>query len=90
VKAALFLANDDKLLQLFKPEPGNLAELLAKQENVDALVERLFLATLTRLPTESEIQATTHYLNGRSDQREQAVGQILWALISSTEFGLNH
>jgi hypothetical protein len=90
VKAALFLSNDNRVLDLLKPREGNLSESLIKQTDNTKLAETLFIAVLSRTPTEDESQAVAQFLAERPEQRQVAVEQAIWALISSTEFCVNH
>jgi hypothetical protein len=54
-------------------------------------VETLFLATLSRYPADGEREAVVETLAavGAAD-RQQALGDVLWALVNSAEFTLNH
>ncbi len=90
VKAALFLSNDAKVLELLKPRDGNLAEQLVKETDSAKLAERLYLAILTRLPSPEEVADVAKYLAAHADDRAKAAGQLIWALIASTEFCVNH
>ena len=53
-------------------------------------IETLYLAALTRKPTESERRALLQHLESRPDesQRRQAYAEIFWALLNSPEFVL--
>jgi hypothetical protein len=55
-------------------------------------VETLWLATLSRPPTQAEQHAASAYLrDATSDElRQRALGDILWALLNSAEFAMNH
>ncbi len=53
-------------------------------------IEALFLATLARRPGGAESRRLTHYLQDNADQPAKAYGDILWALLNSSEFRLNH
>jgi hypothetical protein len=55
-------------------------------------VDVLFMATLTRLPTEAERTKFAAYVEsgGPSNNRDKALSDVLWALLNSTEFILNH
>ncbi len=53
-------------------------------------IDRLFLVTLSRRPTSVEKQRVEHYLQSNSGQPAQAYSDILWALVNSSEFTLNH
>ena len=90
VKAALFLSNDGKVLELLKPRPGNLAEQLQKESDPAKLADALFLAVLSRSPSPDEVQAVNQFVSAQTDGREKAIGHAIWALLSSTEFCMNH
>lgn len=53
------------------------------------VVEYLYLATLSRRPTAEEAARLDAYLKKKGDARA-AYGDILWALLNSSEFALNH
>jgi hypothetical protein len=54
-------------------------------------VETLFLATLSRLPADDERAAFVGHLEKASPgERPKAWSNILWALVNSAEFSLNH
>ena len=90
VKAALFLSNDAKVLELLKPREGNLAEQLSKETDARKLAESLFLSVLTRSPTADEAEAVTQFVAARKQQPGQGIELAIWALLSSTEFCMNH
>ena len=90
VKAALFLSNDGKVLELLKPRDGNLAEQLVQEADSAKLAERLYLAILTRTPSLDEAADVAKYLAAHADDRAKSVGQLIWALVASTEFCVNH
>ena len=49
-------------------------------------LESLFLATLTREPTDKEIERLTNYMNSKPKRQKEALGDILWVLLNSSEF----
>jgi hypothetical protein len=55
-------------------------------------VETLFLATLSRTPTNHEREKFVEYVTRRGSppERQAALGDVLWALLNSAEFALNH
>lgn len=68
----------------------NRASLLAKSKQPDdKIVEELFLATLSRKPLEKESAKAVEFLKGATN-RTEALQDILWALINTREFILNH
>ena len=52
-------------------------------------VETLFLGTLSRRPNDDESALFVSHVSDSSNQR-QALGDVLWALLNSAEFALNH
>ncbi len=82
----LYLMTDTGLLA--KMNRGRLASLLSEKQPDEKIVEELFLATLSRFPNQREQQALLASLKGRD--RQSAFTDILWALINSREFILNH
>ena len=51
-------------------------------------IEKLYLATLARRPTADEQKRLTEFVSKHQDQRA-AYGDVLWALLNSSEFALN-
>ncbi len=90
VKGALFLLNDDKFLNLLKPEPGNLVHRLLPMTDSHALTEELFLSVFTRPPTDDERAAVADYLKQNSARRETALSHVVWSMLASMEFYVNH
>jgi hypothetical protein len=53
------------------------------------VIERLYLTALARRPTADETQRLTAHVRRQSNPRA-AYGDILWAILNSSEFVLNH
>ena len=55
-------------------------------------VETLFLAAMTRKPTPEEAERFTSYVErgGASGNKSQALADLFWVLLNSTEFLFNH
>jgi hypothetical protein len=83
----LFLMTDPGLLK--KITDGRLAKLLAAKMSDAKIVDELFLATLSRLPDESEKAAALERVSVAPD-REAGLTDVLWALVNTREFILNH
>jgi hypothetical protein len=89
VPQTLFLMTDSGLLAKIKS--GRLRGLLGSGRPDAEIVAELFLATLSRAPDGDECQAGLDHVRGRSDRdRQAALVDILWALINTREFILNH
>jgi hypothetical protein len=54
------------------------------------VTERLYLATLSRRPTTAESQQLTQYVRSHSMAPVKAYRDILWAVLNSSEFAVNH
>jgi hypothetical protein len=90
VNQALFFGNGSVVQGWLAPAAGGLTERLAKTEDTAALAEELYLTILTRLPTQQEQDDVAAYLKDRTDDRQAAVGELVWSLASSNEFRFNH
>jgi hypothetical protein len=85
----LFLMADPVLLKKIQDPNNRLKELLATHKEDDAALDELFLATVTRLPTEKERKAFAGF-RARAKDRHAAFADALWALVNTKEFILNH
>jgi len=54
------------------------------------VIEQLFLASLARRPSQAEFRRTLALVQKYHDEPRQAYADILWALLNSSEFTLNH
>ena len=52
--------------------------------------EALYLAALSRRPTPREVQRVAAYVRTQAGDPHRAYADVLWALINSSEFTLNH
>src|SRR5262249_33485934 len=82
-----FLMPDADLLRGL--EKGGLAALLAGKLTDAEIVEELFLATLSRQPDAGECQGALDHVRS-APSRAAGFGDVLWALINTREFILNH
>ncbi len=89
VRAALFLMNDETVVQWFEPKPGGTISRLAKLDDTQ-LVDELYRTALSRRPSEEEVQRVRRMLESSGLDRQRLVGHLLWALTASAEFALNH
>ena len=91
VKGALFVLNDEVVTGWLKPQAGNLVERLSQLAEPNQVADEAYVSILSRTPTEeerAEIQALL--AASPAEQRASVLGQIVWALVSSTEFCINH
>jgi len=71
-------------------EPGShLSELLASPGAENIKIQQLFMTSLSRMPTRSELNGMQKFLRANRDPRI-ALQDIFWALLNSNEFILVH
>jgi len=90
VHQALFFNNGGLLNSWLSTQAGGLVDRVLKQEDPQAAVETLYLAVLSRLPDETERSEAIEYLTRDPQARTQAIQQMAWALLTSSEFRFNH
>jgi hypothetical protein len=68
---------------------GHLLTEASKAKTQAGVVEELYLGTLSRRPTAAEHDTMAAYVRKHKDPKD-ASADILWALLNSSEFTLNH
>jgi hypothetical protein len=89
LRASLFVLNDSAVFECLKPQPGNLADRLAKLPDA-AVADELYLSVLSRRPSAEEAADVANHLAKLNEHRGDAVSQLIWGLLASTEFCVNH
>lgn len=71
---------------------GLLKSLAAPFFTNEQRIEILYLATLSRKPTENEWEILRDYVSNRDERvpLQEPLADILWALLNSAEFTMNH
>jgi hypothetical protein len=82
---ALFLINDDDVLARISDPKGRLPKLLAAIADDRALVEELYLTTLSRHPSAEERNKALAYLE-QAESRGAGAQDVLWVLLNVREF----
>jgi hypothetical protein len=91
VHQALFLSNGSEVQSWLNPSGSNLTAELAAIEDSSGVAEPLYLALLSRRPSAEERAEVVAYLDRRgAERRLDAVRELAWALITSSEFRFNH
>jgi hypothetical protein len=87
---AFQLINGETIRQALESNNNRIPELekMAKV-SIEKAITELFLASLSRDPTEAEIQTLTKFLKTANNQR-QAWEDIVWATINAKEFLFRH
>jgi hypothetical protein len=81
------------LRMMNSPQLNNTAMLVPMMKTgktPSEIVEHLYLATLARRPTIHERDRSLALIHKHSREPRQGYGDILWALLNSSEFTLNH
>jgi hypothetical protein len=86
---SLYRMTDPALLAKMTAPTGRLQKLLKSDKSDNEIFEELFLATVTRFPTEQEKKQFAEYRAKKND-RQAAFTDTVWALINTREFILNH
>ena len=86
---ALHTLNGDVVTQKIADPKGRVARLLASKAPDDAIVDELYLATLSRLPTLEERQNAARFVQ-ESRNRRECFEDLEWALMNSKEFLFVH
>ncbi len=89
VNQALHLLNGEDVQAKLASPDGNLAKLCDGTLTPDAIIEQLYLSTLSRPPTGSETNLALTWFEKRND-RKLATQDLAWALVNSKEFLFNH
>lgn len=85
----LFL-NNGPLSQLVERQKGSLAEWVATSpETIEKRIECLYLSTLTRRPTPTEVEKIKAFA-GEKDGKDTRWQDVVWALVTCSEFRFNH
>jgi hypothetical protein len=85
----LLLANSDEMENKIGAGDGRVAELVKDKKPPAEVIEELYLASLSRLPTAGEKTKTLEYV-GQQKNPQQGLEDVLWALMNSKEFMFNH
>lgn len=90
VKGALYLMHESRIQKCLESGSATLIEELLKAEDNQAAIDHLFLRLLTRIPTDEETEQLSSYLEKNRDRRSEALANVAWAMLTSTEFVVNH
>jgi hypothetical protein len=90
----LHLANGSTLNEKLRA-PGNrvakLVRLRKKGMSDEAMIDEIYLASLSRYPTRAEREALSEVLPDVGDpSEEEVVEDLFWGLMTSREFLFNH
>jgi hypothetical protein len=70
-------------------EKGRLAKLVADVSDNRALIEELYLSTVSRYPSKQEMDSSLAFVAGAAD-RTAGMQDLLWSLLNLREFIFVH
>jgi hypothetical protein len=84
------IAAERKRLGLDKPKAEEPKQIAQKPKyDTGDIIQRAYLRTLTRYPSEEELDSASEFLASSEDLRSGLEG-LLWALLNTKEFIVNH
>jgi hypothetical protein len=86
---ALHLMNSETTTVKLEDRRGRVAMLAASDLSDDQIIEQLYLAAVSRLPTAEE-QSLMQKSFSQASSRQEAVEDILWTILNTREFVFNH
>jgi hypothetical protein len=85
----LLLANSDEIENKLGSGDGQIAKLLKEKRPIKEIIEELYLTAYARQPTGQELECNLAYVAGL-DNKQQALEDVLWAIVNAKEFMFNH
>ena len=68
---------------------GRVAKIAKEIPDAKKAIQELYLWTLSRTPTESELQTCMGYMKA-SPSHQRGLEDVMWSLLNTREFQLNH
>lgn len=87
---ALHLMNSTKLQEMLVDKRGRATRLASSATQPPRVIEELYLACYSRLPTAEEMTLALKAFASPAATRQTAIEDILWSLLNSAEFVFNH
>ncbi len=86
---ALYLANHPQLREKIAAANGRVAKLVTDVSDDVKRVEEIFLWTVGRMPSKDDLAASLEYVKA-SPSAQRGLEDLMWSLINTREFSLNH
>ncbi|MFN3150318.1 DUF1549 domain-containing protein [Bremerella sp.] len=91
VAEALMFSNNERIRNdLLRDSKDNLIGKLKQTEDNTELVNIAAMAIWNRSPETDEQAALVGYLEARADRRDEAIGQMVWAMLTCSECRFNY
>jgi hypothetical protein len=85
----LYLTNHPAVQQKIASPKGRVAQIIKDGSDEGKQIDELYLWTLSRLPTDEERQTCIQY-SKESKSSQPGLEDVLWGLLNTKEFLLNH
>jgi hypothetical protein len=83
---AMHLMNAPNLHKKVTADDGRVAQLVKTEKSPEAMVEQLYLAAYSRLPSDEERRAAVDIFSADPTKHRQSAEDLLWALLNTPEF----
>jgi len=90
VVQSLHLMNSKNLQSKLSNPMGRARRLADSDKPSNEIVTDLYLATLSRTPSDDELKVALAAFSGAGATRQSATEDVFWALLNSAEFVFNH
>ncbi|MCI0360497.1 MAG: DUF1553 domain-containing protein [Planctomycetaceae bacterium] len=85
----LSFANHPRVREKIADPGGRVAQLIKENQDAPERIRELYLATLGRVPDDAELAACQQYV-GEAASPEEGLRGVLWSLLNTKEFVLQH
>ncbi len=90
IAQALHLMNSEEFMAKVRSRNGSARRLASSKMTPREIIDELYLSTLSRFPTEAERTVMLRVFTEAEGNRQEAVEDVLWALLNSRSFVYNH
>ncbi|MBM4069598.1 MAG: DUF1549 domain-containing protein [Planctomycetes bacterium] len=90
IAQALHLMNSEEIMNKIRARQGTARKLARSDKTPAAIIDELYLGTLSRFPSEREREVMLRVFTESGDDRQAAVEDVLWALLNTRGFVYNH
>ncbi|MBI3822725.1 MAG: DUF1549 domain-containing protein [Planctomycetes bacterium] len=90
IAQALHLMNSEEIMAKIRARTGAARRLAQSKLTPREIVDELYLSTLSRFPSEAERTLMLRVFTEAEGNRQEAVEDVLWALLNTRSFVYNH
>ncbi len=85
----LLISNSEEIENKIAAGDGRIARMMKEKKPIKDIVEELYVSAYSRLPTAEELKRNLAFVE-RVDNKQQALEDVLWAILNTKEFMFNH